>query len=635
MMLDALVVVGFILAALVGGMRASRRASRNLVEYFLAGRRLKGWESGLSMAATQYAADTPLLVTGLVATGGLFLLWRFWVYGFGFLLIALVFAECWRRAGVITDAELTELRYGGRGVLTLRTLKALYFGTVVNGVFLAMVLLAGVRMAEVFLPWHLWLSDTVYGPLVELIQALGFGVVAGVPDLPPEMAAANAVLSLVAILGFVFLYSTLGGLRGVVTTDVLQFAFIMVGTLVYAVFVLGEAGGLGGLGEALVQIYGAGTTRELLGLLPSGGAAVLLPFLVVIGLQGLFWIGSDGTGYLAQRAMGCRNDEEARKAGVIFAWVQVLLRSILWLVIAVGLLVIFPFSPLEAGIDGFPAAREMTFVRGIDELMPPGLRGIMLAGLLAALASTVDTHLNWGASYWTKDLYERVLCGAVLRREPADRELVWVARTSNLAILGVALLVLGKVGSIQGAWFVSLLFGAGIGGVLMLRWIWSRITVWSEIGAMAVSLVGAPLLLLFVQEEWLRLALMVLVSVGIAALLAWLGPANDLRATERFRDRVQPPGWWATVEGKGTGAGAASPLRALGQRLQAVVLMTGSLLLSLLGIVRLLLPVPGEEPIWPWLALAVAGLLLPFWWGAWRSRDSGTSDTAEAGAERS
>jgi Na+/proline symporter len=616
--LDAAIVLAFVVAALAGGIRASRRASRGLEEYFLAGRRLRGWEAGLSMAATQYAADTPLLATGLVATGGVFLLWRFWIYGFGYLLIALVFAECWRRARVITDAELTELRYGGAGVLTLRTLKALYFGTVVNGVFLAMVLLAGIRIAEVFLPWHLWLPESVYQVVGRGVQVLGLEVLSAAGHLSPEVAATNAFLSLALILGFVVLYSTLGGLRGVVTTDVLQFTFIMVGTFAYAVLVVREVGGFSGLRQGLLDAYGRIGASEFLGILPRGGSTVLLPFLAVIGLQGLFWVGSDGTGYLAQRAMGCENDEEARKAGVLFTWVQILLRSMLWLLIGVSLLVLYPFASHDAGMEGFAAAREMTFVHGIRDLFPPGLKGVMLAGLLAALASTIDTHLNWGASYWTRDLYERVLCQEVLSRRPSGRELVWVARASNIVILGLALLVMGRVGSIQGAWFVSLLFGAGIGGVLMLRWMWSRITLWSEVGALGVSLVGAPLLLLTVQEEWLRLSLMVLASNGVAILLAWMGPGNDPKVLEEFERRVCPPGWWTRGEGPGEGEAQPSGPGLLWARLRIVALMAGSLFLLLLGLVRVLLPLPGGGFAWSWLALLVGGMLVPIWWGSWR-----------------
>jgi SSS family solute:Na+ symporter len=164
-MLDLLIVLAFIAYAVTSGFRARGKASESLEEYFLAGKTLKGWQAGTSMAATQFAADTPLLVTGLIATAGIYAVWRLWIYGIAFLLLAFVFSAHWRRAGVLTDAELTEIRYSGRGVLPLRVLKALYYGTVINCVVLAMVLVAAIRIAEVFLPWHLWLPAGVYDPV--------------------------------------------------------------------------------------------------------------------------------------------------------------------------------------------------------------------------------------------------------------------------------------------------------------------------------------------------------------------------------------------------------------------------------------------------------------------------------------
>ncbi|MEM1096286.1 MAG: sodium transporter, partial [Bacteroidota bacterium] len=389
-MIDALIVAGFMVYAVAMGWRARRRAATGLDAYFLAGKDVSGWRAGLSMAATQYAADTPLLVTGLLATGGVYLMWHFWIYGFGYLLLAFFFAEGWRRSGVLTDAELTEVRYSGRGVLALRTLKAIYYGTIVNVFFLAMVLLAAVRIAEVFLPWHAWLPAGFYGGLSGAIDALGLAVFTSATGLNAVTATTNGLLSIVLIVAFVYAYATSGGLRGVIATDVAQFALMMIGTVAYAVLVVREVGGLGILGERMVMLYGETQAGDLLAVLPRG-EGVLFPFLMLIGLQGLFWIGSDGTGYLAQRAMACRTDREARVAGVVFSWAQILVRSVVWLIIGVGLLVLMPFDPAAAGTDGFAAARELTFVTGIDTYLPVGLRGIMLAALLAALASTIDT----------------------------------------------------------------------------------------------------------------------------------------------------------------------------------------------------------------------------------------------------
>ena len=613
-MLDLSIVLVFIAYSLLAGMWARRKASRGLEDYFLAGREVSGWKAGLSMAATQYAADTPLLSTGLVAVGGVFLLWRFWIYGFGYLLLAFVFAENWRRAGVLTDAELTEVRYSGRGVLALRTLKAVYYGTVVNCFFLAMVLLAAVRIAEVFLPWHVWMPGALYEPVLALVQATGWTLGASMTGLTPDLVAANGLISIVLIVSFVFLYSTVGGLRGVVATDVVQFGFTMVGTIAYAVLVVDRAGGVGEMGAQLTAFYGEARSDALTALMPSGGE-VLLPFLVILALQGLFWISSDGTGYLAQRAMACRSDHDARIAGVVFTWAQILVRSLVFLVIGVGLLVIYPFTAEQAAADGFAAARELTFVTGINDLMPVGLKGVMLTGLLAALASTVDTHLNWGASYWSNDLYDRLVCRAWLRRAPRGPELVLVARLSNVVILALALAVMVNLGSIQATWYISLVFGAGIGGVLMLRWLWSRINLYSEVAAIAVSLLGAPVILQAVEAEWARLGLMVVLSLGAAVGVTFFTPGTDRRVLQAFYDRVRPVGWWGAEAGAAPGVAR----RALRLRLRLTLLMTASLFLALVGLARLLVPLAGLSILWACGCLLGAALLAPLWWPALRA----------------
>lgn len=605
-MIDLLLVLLFVVYALGVGFRARKRASKNQEEYFLAGRQAPGWQAGLSMAATQYAADTPLLMTGLMATGGVWVLWRFWIYGFSGLLLAFVFGELWRRSRVVTDAELTERRYSGSGVLALRTLKAIYYGIVINCFFLAMVLIAAVRIAEVFLPWHEWLSPGLYEPLRSLIAAAGISLGESVTGLDAATAATNGLLSIVLMVGFVLLYSATGGLRGVLATDVVQFGCAMAGTLAYAWFALAEVGGPAALGERLVEIYGRTHSETLTGLLPSGGDE-LLPFLALLGLQGLFWNGSDGTGYLAQRTMACRSDHDVRMAGFIFTWVQFLGRSLVWLVIGASLLVLYPFTAAEAGQEGFAAARELIFVQGIEDLMPAGLRGVMLVGLLAALASTVDTHLNWGASYWSADFYGRLYCGAWKKREPSQRALVRAARFSSVAILLIALVVMTKLGSIQATWFVSLVFGAGIGGVLMLRWLWPRINLYSEAAAIGASLVAAPLILSFVEEGWLQLALVTVVSTGSAIAVTFVTPATSQNVLRNFYDQVLPPGWWRAW------ANRERPVADLLHRMRLILGMTTSLFLALIGLTKLLLPLPGESSTWAWGALVLATALVLQW----------------------
>ncbi|MBD3401310.1 sodium transporter, partial [candidate division GN15 bacterium] len=326
-MLDLLIVLIFVVYAVSAGFRARRKASQNLQEYFLAGKTLKGWQAGFSMAATQFAADTPLLVTGLIATGGIFLLWRLWIYGLAFLMMAFIFAACWRRSGVLTDAELTEIRYSGKPVLALRVLKAVYYGTVINCTVMAMVLVAAMRIAEVFLPWHEWLPEGIYSAVTGLVTVTGLHLGESALGLPDTIATANNLISIVLILGFTALYSMTGGLRSVVATDVAQFSLAMVGTLIYAIIVVVKVGGLGAMTDRIAELYGRAAAGDMLSFSPTGGEA-LLPFLIIIGLQWFYQMNSDGTGYLAQRSMGCRTDRDARVAGVLFAWLQILLRSL-------------------------------------------------------------------------------------------------------------------------------------------------------------------------------------------------------------------------------------------------------------------------------------------------------------------
>jgi len=619
--LDVAILLAFVAHALTSGWRARRAASRNLEEYFLAGRGLSGWQAGLSMAATQFAADTPLLVTGLIATAGIFSLWRLWIYALAFLLLGFVLAPAWRRARVVTDAELSELRYGGRAASWLRAVKALWLGTVFNCTVLAMVLFAAVNVAEPFLLWDRWLPEALFDPVVGLVRAVGVPFARESFAAPVEadlwVRSARNLVSMAALVTVTTLYSATGGLRSVVRTDVAQFGVMIVATAGYAAWVVDQAGGLGSLIEGLRSRYAVGgpgglSADELLAFTPSRARDASFVVLAVFGLQWLVQMNADGTGYLAQRTMACRSERDARRAALVFSTAQILLRSFLWLPIGLGLLLLLPPDPALPA-EALRAEREASFVRGIEAL-PPGLLGLMLTAMLAALASTIDTHLNWGASYWAHDLYGRFWCRGWRGREPGGRSLVWAARLSTLLILGVALAIMTQLSSIQRAWQTSLLLGAGTGVVLVLRWVWWRITARGELAAILASMVLAPLLLAALppQQEALRLLLMAAgaTAAGVAASLG-LGPEPAERL-EAFHARARPPGFWGPFDG---GAGVAR----LGRGLAATFLAGFSLFCVLTGAGSWLVgsPPPASFP-WrgPWIALLlVLGVgLVPVWW---------------------
>lgn len=590
--IDIIILAGFVATSIAFGLRAQRQAARGLGEYFLAGRTLRGWQAGVSMAATQFAADTPLVVTGLVASAGLFGLWQLWSYGVAFLLLGFLFAPLWRRAQVVTDAELSELRYSGSGATVLRGVRAFLYGVIFNTVVVAMVLLAAAVVARAFLHWEAWLPASLFQPLVAAFGALGAEV--------PAAAAADFVSLLLVVL-FALGYSTTGGLRGVVSTDILQFAFMMAATAAYTWIAVSAAGGPAGVADGVAKLGYA----HVYSLRPSPESFGLV---AVFALQWLLQRNADGTGYLAQRAMACRNDTEARRAAVWFAFLQIVVRSWLWVPLALALLVLFP--PQGGGAE-FVLEREATFVRGM-ELLPTGILGVMVTGMLAALASTLDTHLNWGSSYLANDLYERIWCETLRGRAASPRTQVWVARAGTVLLVGIAALWIPMLGSIQAAWKATLVLGAGIGVVTVLRWLWWRITAWGELAALAASFAFAPLGLAMLESEVTQMLCGAAIGAAVGVGVSLFGPATDPETLRRFAERVRPPGFW--------GPYAAEAPRALGRALSATAAASVSLFALLLAGLRLLAPGPeGASMAATALLFALAAAALPLWLPALRT----------------
>ncbi|MDJ0787415.1 MAG: sodium transporter [Myxococcota bacterium] len=613
--IDACIVLVFLAYTLGAGLWSRRRAGKSLEEYFLAGRTLRGWQAGCSMAATQFAADTPLVVMGLIATAGVFGLWQLWSYGLAFLLLGFLFAPGWRRAGVLTDAELAELRYAGRGALWLRGARAFLFGVIFNAVVVAMVLFAAALFAESFLHFDAWLPGALFEPLRAAVEAVGVPFAADPGDPRVWEITASNLLSILLLTGVALFYSTTGGLRSVVATDVAQLALMLGATAIYAFLAVAAVGGLGGLLEGLAEAeaeggLGALSVGELVAITPGAARDVGAGLVLVFALQWLLQRNADGTGYLAQRSMACRSDHDARVASVVFAFLQIGLRSLLWIPLGLSLLLLLPPDPELIG-QAFTREREASFVVGMKQLLPVGVLGLMVTGMLAALMSTIDTHLNWGASYLANDLYGRIWCQSLRGREAGPRELVWVARISGVLLLGVSLLFMTQLGSIQQAWKTTLVLGAGLGTASVLRWLWWRLTAWGELAALVSSFVAAPLVLAWVEGEAARMLIGALVGTVAAVGVSLLGPAESPETLRRFAERVRPAGFFGPY---GDGRGP--------RRLRNALVATGAcgftLLAGTAACVAILFPGPDAGRWLPFAVLILALAAVPFWWRALR-----------------
>ena len=403
-------------------------------------------------------------------------------------------SHLWQRSGVLTDNEMTELRYGGPPAAALRLFRALYYGVLRNALVMGWVNLAMVKV---------------------LSLALG----------------SNDDQSLLILAGLFLLtvtYTLLAGLLGVVLTDFLQFGLALVGSILLAVYAVDSVGGLSSLVSAL------GEDRSRLALLPSPqDGEVFWAFLAYLGVKSWSSGNTEGNGYIAQRLLATRSERDARLASLWYAIAHFALRPWPWIV--VGLVAMVQFPGLEDP--------EAGYVHVMLDVLPNGLRGLLLAAMLAAFMSTIDTQLNWGASYLTHDVYERFL-----DPEASQARLVWVARLNIvvLAVIGAAA-TLG-MDSVADAWKLLATITAGSGLILLLRWLWWRINAWSEISVMTASVVGANVVEFFSDVTFpFSLVIVVGFAIPVSLLVTFLTPPEETATLERFYARVRPAGIWDPI----------------------------------------------------------------------------------------
>ena len=504
--LDYAIVGVYLLGTLAWGARHARRAGSSPEQFFLAGRTLPWWLAGTSIVATTFAADTPLAIAGLVATEGIAGNWFWWADVLPAMLAAFLIAGLWRRSGVLTDNELVELRYSGRRAAGLRLFRALYFGVLRNAIVIGWVNLAMLK-------------------ILQLVLGLG-------PDSSGWLLA--------GLFAITVAYTLASGLWGVILTDVVQFALALLGAVFLAVVAVNAEGGLSGLLTALIVEQGPLAARDTTALAPAGGDA-FWAFVIYLFVKSWASGNTEGNGYVAQRLLATRDERHARLAAIWFAVAHFALRPWPW--ILVGLVALVSAPP---GADP-----ESGYVRVLLEHLPSGARGLMVATLLAAFMSTIDTQLNWGASYLTHDVYRRFA-----RPEAGDRELVRVARIAVLVLAGLGALATTLMPSIAGAWKFLASILAGTGLVLLLRWLWWRINAWTEITVMVVSLIATNVLLLTTDIAFpFSLAIVVAIALPAAAVATLVTAPEPRETLEAFYRRVRPPGRWGPVaRGLGTSA---------------------------------------------------------------------------------
>ena len=488
-LIDWAIIAAFFVISMLIGIYTSKQAGKSAKDFFLSGRNMPWWLLGVSMVATTFSADTPNLVTDIVRKNGVSGNWVWWAFLLTGMLTVFVYAKLWRRSEVTTDLEFYEMRYGGKPAAFLRAFRAIYLGVFFNVAIMATVSLAAIKIGGVMLGLEAW--ETLL------------------------------LASIVTVI-----YSSLGGLKGVLLTDFFQFFIAMAGAIgaAYYIIDLPEIG-------SLDNLLSHPNVSDKLNLFPDMSDMNLVIPLLLMPLAIQWWAtwypGAEpgGGGYIAQRMLSAKDEKNAIGATLFFNIAHYALRPWPWIIIALASLIVFPqISDLKAAFpaisddklgDDLAYSAMLTFI-------PTGLMGVVLASLIAAVMSTLSTHLNWGSSYIVNDFYLRFW-----KPEATDKELVLVGRIATVLLMVLAAIFALALSNALQAFQVLLQIGAGTGLIFILRWFWWRINAYTEISAMVISFAIA-LYFEFVNPRvgWITIPddqeyLKILYGVGITTVV-WL-----------------------------------------------------------------------------------------------------------------
>ena len=548
---DWIIVVIFLGITLFIGLKFKDKASGSLTDFFLAGRNLPWYIAGISMVATTFAADTPLWVTEVIKKNGISGNWLWWNMLIGGMLTTFFFAKMWRKANVLTELEFLELRYSGKAARFFRKFKAVYLGIFFNTIVIGWVNAAMIKILMIFL----------------------------------NIDYQTAFIYIAVLMVLISVYSTLSGLLGVAITDAVQFILAMTGCIILAIVMLNsdKVGGVAGLKEKLPEwrfnfFPGISNTGNAIGAF----GLTIGAFFSFIAVQwwASWYPGNEpgGGGYISQRMMSTKNEKNSVLATLFFQIAHYALRPWPWIIVGLCALVVYPDLTVDNAGNGF--------VMAMSDFMPTGLRGLIFTAFLGAYMSTISTQLNWGASYLTNDLYKRQIedktnysyntSDIIDSNEVSDKgdgqyndqhDLVKAGRIFTIIIMAIALIITSFIDTIDGAARFLIASSAGLGAVLILRWYWSRINIWSEIAATIAPIIGYTLSKFvlapmfedeispgvfqnnFTANEGILLCTTLFTTI-IWLIVTFITKPEKEETLKRFYQQVEPEGAWNSIRKK-------------------------------------------------------------------------------------
>ncbi|MHC4534696.1 MAG: sodium:solute symporter family protein [Planctomycetota bacterium] len=509
--LDYAIIAVYLLFALGTGIYFSKRASKNSENYFLGGRSFPWWMIAVSMVATSFASDTPLVVTEITRTDGLQRIW--WIFAAVLTLIVgiFLFSRLWRRAAIITDAEFYEFRYEGKSAAFLRGFRALFAGVIQNLIIIS---------------WIIFAMSTIITTMTNIPKWWAVGI-----------------CTVVALV-----YATFSGFYGVVVTDFIQFFIATFSMIALAVIAVVKIGGLSHVLDTIAanEDYG----QKTLSIFPDFKSFDLDLVKLLIYIFVFWWM--DANGYNMQRMSACKNERDSVRATIFYAIFQCC-RPWIWVVVALVSIVLFPtLAEPYNDTDAYPLV--------MNQYLGYGLKGLLVTAFLAAFMSTIDTHLNWGASYIMTDVYQRFI-----KKDATQRHYMIVTKIAVVLLMAaavcIALYIAWRQLTVLEVWEFFAFMIVPPGMINVARWFWWRINAYTEIAALSLGLVLGIANFSILKNTvlfgylWpdipfeIRITFITAIVVTISIIVTFLTPAVSKEKLEKFYRKVRPGGFWGILSG--------------------------------------------------------------------------------------
>ncbi|ALS99782.1 sodium:solute symporter family protein [Lacimicrobium alkaliphilum] len=521
--IDLVVIAGYLLGTLALGLYISRLAGKDMGAYFLAGKKIPWWALGVSNASGMFDIAGTMWLVSMCFVYGLKSAWLPWVWPIFNQIFLMVYLSIWlRRSNVMTGAEWLQTRFGsGRGA-ELCQLVVVIFALVSAVGFIAYAFKGIGKFAAIFFPWEI--SPDLYALMIFTVTTL---------------------------------YVIKGGMYSVVFTEVLQFVIMTVAALAVGVIAINLV-----TPEQITQATPAGWDQLFFGwqlelnwdgLIDSVNSKIQQDGFELFGLMVmmmlfkgvLFSMAGPVPNYDMQRILATRSPKEAAKMSGLVSLVMFFPRYMM--VAGLSVLALVYMGPeIHAQGEGFDFEQILPYA--INNFVPVGLTGLLIAGLLAAFMSTLAASLNAAPVYFVNDIYKKYF-----RPDADKRTYVRVSYLVSLllVLIGVGLgLMLSTINEIM-QWIFGALFG-GYAAANLLKWHWWRFNAYGYFWGMMAGLISSlilPLLLPGVHPLFAFPLLLLLSLFGSVAGTLMTAPESD-QVLCRFYAQVRPWGFWGPVRQK-------------------------------------------------------------------------------------